>query len=478
MSKTIFVSGNFNILHPGHLRLLRFAKELGDKLIVGVHSDEIAWPNAHVPEELRLEGIHSNSWVNECFLIDKPVTDIIRELKPEIVVKGKEHEGEFNPELEVLEEYGGSLMFSSGEVVFSSLDLIRKDLSSLKTKTFEFPFSFASRHDFKVSDMIEVIEKMSSSKVCVIGDLIIDEYITCDPLGMSQEDPTIVVTPVDNQKFLGGAAIVAAHAVGLGAKVDFYSISGNDSIRDFATDTLKQLKVNSFIIEDPSRPTSLKQRFRSKGKTLLRVSHLHQGSISSELQGFIFKELKEKINNYDLIIFSDFNYGCLPQSLVDKVSSLAVKNKIIQAADSQSSSQSGDVGRFKGMDLLTPTEHEARISLRNQEDGLGVIAEKLRSDAKASHLLLKLAEEGVLIQYLDEKKKEPKIDRLKAFNTNPIDIAGAGDSMLTAAALTLTAGGSFALAAALGSFAAAVQVSRMGNSPLYKKDLISLLREY
>ena len=247
MSKTIFVSGNFNILHPGHLRLLRFAKELGDKLIVGVHSDEIAESNAYVAEELRLEGIHSNSWVDECFLVDKPVTDIIRELKPEIVVKGKEHEGEFNPELEVLEEYGGSLLFSSGEVVFSSLDLIRQDLSSLKTKEFEFPFSFARRHSFEVSDMIEVLKKMSSAKVCVIGDLIIDEYITCDPLGMSQEDPTIVVTPVDNQKFLGGAAIVAAHAVGLGAKVDLYSISGNDSTRDFATDSLKKLKVNSFI---------------------------------------------------------------------------------------------------------------------------------------------------------------------------------------------------------------------------------------
>ena len=478
MSKTIFVSGNFNILHPGHLRLLRFAKELGDKLIVGVHSDEIAESNAYVAEELRLEGIHSNSWVDECFLVDKPVTDIIRELKPEIVVKGKEHEGEFNPELEVLEEYGGSLLFSSGEVVFSSLDLIRQDLSSLKTKEFEFPFSFARRHSFEVSDMIEVLKKMSSAKVCVIGDLIIDEYITCDPLGMSQEDPTIVVTPVDNQKFLGGAAIVAAHAVGLGAKVDLYSISGNDSTRDFATDSLKKLKVNSFILEDQSRPTSLKQRFRSQGKTLLRVSHLHQGSISSELQDLLFNGLKEKINNYDVIIFSDFNYGCLPQSLVDKVSSLAVKNKIIQVADSQSSSQSGDVGRFKGMDLLTPTEHEARISLRNQEDGLVIFAEKLRSDAKASHLLLKLAEEGVLIQYLDKKKKELKTDRLKAFNKNPIDVAGAGDSMLTAAALTLTTGASFALAAAVGSFAAAVQVSRIGNLPLNKNDLINLLREY
>ena len=65
-------------------------------------------------------------------------------------------------------------------------------------------------------------------KVCIVGDLIVDEYITCNPLGMSQEDPTIVVTPVEEEQFLGGAGIVAAHAVGLGASVDFFSVVGSD----------------------------------------------------------------------------------------------------------------------------------------------------------------------------------------------------------------------------------------------------------
>ena len=54
MNKTIFVSGNFNILHPGHLRILRFAKELGSKLIVGVHSDLVG-EGIHIPEQMRLE---------------------------------------------------------------------------------------------------------------------------------------------------------------------------------------------------------------------------------------------------------------------------------------------------------------------------------------------------------------------------------------------------------------------------------------
>ena len=73
-NRTVFVSGNFNVLHPGHLRLLRYARDCGEKLVVGVHSDRVAGNDAHVPEHLRLEGVQSNSWVDEAFVMDAPVT--------------------------------------------------------------------------------------------------------------------------------------------------------------------------------------------------------------------------------------------------------------------------------------------------------------------------------------------------------------------------------------------------------------------
>ena len=124
MNKSIFISGNFNILHPGHLRILRFAKELGDKLIVGVYDDDQGGEAIHIPQKLRLENVKSNIWVDDAFLIHKPIEEVIKEIRPDIIVKGKEYEGSQNPELEVLESYGGKLIFSSGEVVFSSIDLI------------------------------------------------------------------------------------------------------------------------------------------------------------------------------------------------------------------------------------------------------------------------------------------------------------------------------------------------------------------
>ena len=89
MKKTIFISGNFNILHPGHLRLLKFARELGNKLIVGVISDKLGGDLIHILEKLRLVGISSNTFVTEALLINEPLHSVIENLKPDIVVKGK-----------------------------------------------------------------------------------------------------------------------------------------------------------------------------------------------------------------------------------------------------------------------------------------------------------------------------------------------------------------------------------------------------
>jgi len=470
--KLVLVSGNFNVLHPGHLRLFRFAKEHGERLIVAVNGDELAGVDAHIPENLRLEGVISNSLVDEAFIVDKPIHMIIDRLRPDIVVKGKEHESGFNEELEALNKYGGILVFSSGEAIFSSIDLIRKEFQYFDPKTISLPDVYLDRHKIDKRRLSSIIHQFSKLRVAVIGDLIIDEYITCDPLGMSQEDPTIVVTPVDSKRFIGGAGIVAAHASGLGAKVNFFSVTGNDEARNYAVSTLEICNVIPQLLLDESRPTTLKQRFRSKGKSLLRVSYLHETAISQQLQDKLFDEVRGVINQIDLLVFSDFNYGCLPQSLVERISALALENSIFMAADSQSSSQLGDIGRFKGMNLITPTEREARISTRNREAGLVVLAEELRLISNAQNILLKMGQEGLLIHAgVTNKQDEWLTDRVHALNSSPKDVAGAGDSLLITSALALVGGANIWEAACLGSLAAAIQVGRVGNTPLNAKEL-------
>ncbi len=466
-----FVSGHFNVLHPGHLRLLRFAKQFSDYLIVAVESDRIAGETAHVKEELRLEYLKNNTWVDEAFIFDEPIIDLVDRVKPDFIIKGKEHENRENPEIISLEKYGGKLIFSSGETTFSSYDLIRKEFDFISSTSVTMPKEFLSRHNIDENSIKKIIKDFSNLSICVIGDLIIDEYITCEPLGMSQEDPTIVVTPIDRTKFLGGSAIVASHAAGLGAKVEYISVIGNDYIAEVSRDMLSKHKINTNLFTDNNRKTILKKRYRSNGKTLLRVNSLQQNEISSEIQEKIFVKINEIIDDIDLLVFSDFNYGCLPQTLVDKISNLTKKKNIITAADSQSSSQIGDIERFKNMDLLLPTEHEARLSLKNRKDGLVIIAEKILKKANASNVILKLGQEGIIIQTQDNKTKW-STDRIKALNPNPKDVAGAGDSMLITAAMSLALKGNIWQSGLIGSIASFVQVGRVGNSPLNVEELL------
>ena len=473
VGRIVFVSGNFNIVHPGHLRLLNFAAECGDFLVVGVVED--AASDAVIPEKLRLEAVQSISVVNHAFILRVPPEDFISRLKPAIVVKGKEHEEKENPERQAVEEYGGRLLFGSGEVRFSSLDLLQKELLETNFSTIKKPVDYPRRHAFSVGDLINIVRKFSDIKVVVIGDLIVDEYVSCEPLGMSQEDPTIVVTPIHSDRFVGGAGIVAAHARGLGARVDYLCVTGDDEACRFARETLGRYGVNSQPILDESRPTTLKQRFRAQDKTLLRVSHLRRHDISQEIAQILFEKAREALKDAGLLIFADFNYGCLPQQLVDKVVDYCLKRKIMMVADSQSSSQVGDVSRFRGMRLLTPTEREARLAVRDFSSGLVVLADILRKKADAREIILTLGNEGLLVHARDASVDDFVTDRLPTFNSAPKDVSGAGDSLLTCASLALAAGANIWESAYLGSVAAACQVSRVGNTPLTGKELVTEL---
>ena len=235
------------------------------------------------------------------------------------------------------------------------------------------------------------------------------------------------------------------------------------------------MRVNAQLLIDESRPTTLKQRYRSKNKSLLRVSHLHQGTISLSLQNQMLELIKQNINETNLLVFSDFNYGCLPQTLVDKIISLTKSHNLFLAADSQSSSQVGDISRFKNMDLLTPTEREARISTRNHEDGLVILAELLRQEASAKNILLKLGEEGLLVHTKNKQEHEWATDRISNLNSVAKDEAGAGDSLLITSAMAMACGADIWEAACLGSIAAALQVARVGNTPLRIEEFLQVI---
>jgi rfaE bifunctional protein kinase chain/domain len=462
-----FVSGNFNVVHPGHLRLLKFAREIADLLVVGVNPDDT--PGVVVPAALRLDGVKSIALVDCAVLLDGSPEQFVAELRPQFVVKGKEFEGRNNPEQSAVNSYGGRLVFGSGEVRFSSISLLQREFTALNFSGIHKPLDYPARHGFTLSEIRANLARFAGLRVLVIGDLIIDDYITCEPLGMSQEDPTIVVSPLDTKTFVGGAGIVSAHARGLGAEVHFCTVVGNDGASELARQNLEAQGIGLHFFGDPTRPTTRKQRYRAHNKTLLRVNHLRHHAVSREIASKILTAIEARLPTTDILLFSDFNYGCLPQALVDTAIESAKDCGVLMAADSQASSQLSDISRFKHMDLITPTEREARLAVRDFDSGLAFLCEELCAKAQTKNVVITLGAEGLLVWA--SKDGQYLADRLPAFNTLPKDPAGAGDSLFTSMALALAAGIDPWQSAYIGALVAACQVSRVGNAPLSLADL-------
>lgn len=469
--RLVFVSGNFNIVHPGHVRLLKFAAETGEFLVVGVNPD--GNPGVTVPLALRMEGVSSLGVVDHSCELHEPPASFIARLQPEVVVKGREYAQRHNPEQAIVDGYGGKLLFGSGEVRFTSSELLRREMATMSFSTLHKPSDFPDRHGFTVSALKDVLPRLAGMRVLVIGDLIVDTYITCDALGMSQEDPTIVVTPLEQKTFVGGAGIVAAHVRGLGAEARYITVAGPDEPASFARTELARYGVEAELLFDDTRPTTHKQRYRASGKTLLRVNQLRQHAIEPALADRLLRMIDQRLPETDLLLFSDFNYGCLPQSVVEAVAERAAARGIIMAADSQASSQFADIARFRNMTLITPTEREARLALRDFESGLAVLSERLRVQARAHNVMITLGADGLMVHASQPGIVELVTDRLPAFNTAPKDPAGAGDSLFASASMALCAGVDIWRAAYLGALAAACQVGRIGNMPVTIGDLVA-----
>lgn len=475
-SSRVFVSGNFFLLHPGHIRFLNFAAELGDELVIGV---DPKIPTADLPSvEERIDALSSLGIASQVISIGESLEATIRMLRPSIVVKGKEYAGLVNIEEKLLMQWGGKVVFSSGESNYFEDNL----LTSLKEKsnrTIVRADDFLKRHRCDIRSLEQIIESFSTLNILIIGDTIIDEYVECEVLGMSREDPTIVVSPRKTKRYLGGAGIVAAHASALGASVSFVSLVGNDEAGAYARSRLVESKVDPIILKDDSRPTSLKVRYRADSRTMFRVSHLRQHEASPKLQSELIEVARPLIAKSDIVVFSDFNYGTLPTAVVSSLLQTAKSTGAFVAADSQSSSQVGDITRFRGADLVTPTEFEARLALRDQLSGLSFIGPSLLERMGSKKAIITLGKSGLLaIEANPEALGGFRSDSLPALNRAPKDVAGAGDSLLMVSAMAMKLGGSLFDGAFLGSLAAAIQTSRVGNTPISRAELLTWLHSY
>lgn len=473
---TVFVSGLFNVLHPGHLRFLDFAKRQGDLLIVGIIR-QTNFQKSSLSDEERLKNIKAIVCVDDVFIVDDLEKTLLK-LKPDIIVKGWEFRDQYNIESGIVASFGGKMIFSPNDIS-TSLSNINSAQTLFGIITRQAFKDFEKRRNISDDELHNILNSIPDIKTCVLGDIIIDKYVHCDAVGMSREDPCIVMKPEKNQYYIGGAAIVARHAQSLGANVHFISAGGEDELCNYCENELKKNGITTTIIRDKSRPTTEKTRFKVDGKTLARVNNFSDHSISSAMQEQIFASFEEIAQNLDLVIFSDFSYGVLPAKLVARIIAKCKENNIFISADSQSSSQIGNLSYFHGVDFISPTEYEARVTLSDSESGLVELSKKINKFLHIPKVVLTLGADGTLMTEFNKKTEAKSFenDSLPALNPFPKDVSGAGDAFIVMSSLVMSLKYSIWYASLLGSIASGIQVSREGNIPIKASDIIEIIKK-
>ena len=478
----VLCHGHFNVIHPGHMRFLRHARECGDILVVALISDAQLSNNdklRYFPQQERAESVASLGFVDHVVILDGlDLSEIIMALSPLTIVMGKEFESERRQEVEdclnLVSSRGGKVVFHSGDITYSSSDLFYQSASLLQHEKNENFRRICTKLDISSKSLRAIVRRFNSLRVLVVGDTIVDKFVACDALGMSAEAPVIVLRELEGRQYIGGAAIVASHVRQLGAKCRFISVCGADAAGKYVRKELAGQGIESLVLTDSSRPTTFKIRYMVENQKMFRVSRLEEKSVPTPVENKIIRSFKDSIHDTDGILICDFVYGVITPNILDAIQAMAKKRRIPIFGDLQCSSQIGSLLKFKDFELVAPTEREMRIALSDHDSGLEKCAMDLLKATKARNLLVTLGANG-FIAYHNFDGNAVESEHFPALCATPIDTAGAGDALFSTVALCRTLGADLMLSAALGACAASIAVNRLGNIPISAGELLSFV---
>ena len=469
--KVAMCHGVFDVVHPGHIRHLAYAKSKADVLIVSITCDRWITKGPyrpHVPENLRAYSLSALNIV-DYIVIDKNPNPIenLSSIKPNFFAKGFEYSNnlprETLEEMDVVVGFGGEMLFSPGDVVYSSSNLINAsspDIGPAKLKT------MMEQLDITFEDIQAAVESISGIKVHVVGDTIIDSFTRTSLIGGNTKTPTFSVRYESREDYVGGAGIVAQHLKSAGADVTFSTVLGNDELGKYAKDVIEAKGIKLNIIEENNRPTTNKNAIICSGYRLLKIDTLDNASISKDIvlkfQDFISNA------NCDCIIFSDFRHGIFNKGTINDLKA-SIPKGCFKVADSQLASRWGNITEFVDFDLITPNEREARFALADQDCNIVQLSHLIKDKARSSNVILKLGAKGLFFFGKDVYHS------LDSFTQNPVDPVGSGDALLAYASLIMQQSGSLGLACIVGSLAAACECEFDGNIPVSPETILKKL---
>lgn len=317
-------------------------------------------------------------------------------------------------------------------------------------------------------DIKKIFDDFNELKVLIIGDVMLDSYIWGAVERISPEAPVPIVNVKKKDFRLGGAANVALNVSSLGAKPILVALIGDDDEGKKLIQRLDEGRISKDgIVVSTHRPTTVKTRIIASHQHVVRVDEESDKEVNAKEESDIMLRIEKLLPSCQVVIFEDYDKGVLNASIIEKTVALAQKNKIPTVVDPKKR----NFLSYKGVTLFKPNLKELREGLKiDVEAGNQTMVEnavdQLKVKLNAAGVMLTLSEYGVYIDFQNQKAKLPAHAREIA------DVSGAGDTVVSIAALTVALKLSPQEIATLSNLGGGLVCQNVGVVPINKEELL------
>ncbi|MCC6549543.1 MAG: D-glycero-beta-D-manno-heptose-7-phosphate kinase [Ignavibacteriaceae bacterium] len=324
----------------------------------------------------------------------------------------------------------------------------------------------------EASRLEELRNAFEGRKIAVIGDMMLDCYITGTTKRISPEAPVPVVEIENEFSRFGGAANVALNIVKLGGVALPFGVIGEDTYADMFSDLLYASNISpDGLIRTKSRPTTAKTRIIAHHQHVVRIDKESTEPIDEETENRLFSAFENVIADVDGVILQDYNKGVLNEFFITKTIALAKKHNKLITVDPKFT----NFFAYKDVTVFKPNRKEAsdvlKMKIKTAEDvekACSLLMEKLN----AEYILLTLGEEGVAVF-----NREGVIKRMPTKARKVADVSGAGDTVISTLSIALSAGANMEEACYLANYAGGLVCEEVGIIPIEKDKLFTAVEE-
>jgi len=319
----------------------------------------------------------------------------------------------------------------------------------------------------EVKRLSACIERFSSARVLVVGDIVLDHYIWGKVSRISPEAPVPVVNVTKENLLLGGATNVVQNIHALGGAVSVCGVIGQDEAGRQVLQLLRAQNIPSGgLVIDEGRPTTIKTRIIAHNQQVVRFDRETKDRIGKDAHRRIFDSVKQRIDEgLDAIVLSDYCKGVVTGDLVRDIVRLARRHGIIVSVDPKVS----HFGMYRGVTILTPNALEASIGSKidiEDEATLLRAGALLLKRLKCAAVLITRGEQGMSLF-----EQGRKVTHIPTVAREVYDVTGAGDTVIGTLTLAMAAGASMADAARISNFAAGIVVGIVGTATVKPEEL-------